>query len=941
MKRTMNRFKKNESGQALIMVLCFLALGALTVATVLNFMTTGIKASRVYEESSKLHYAADAGMENVLWMLHNEETPFELGDYTTEVNYTLPENINGKEVNVTMKQIWPLTGLESDAYGITIPNALTITGGISDQVTGKYKIQISYINPQVALPIDKVAVWLPTRFQYVPDSSSGITTQNPTITNQRGGKVLTWTFNNVDFEDLPNPPPSGGGLVPGEQSPATRTMYFNVTPLADFAGGSYCWVRTTDTSLYLAWETGSTIVQVTSTATDPDTGKSAVLGGYTYFSKGAALGEGGIQVRGNYSATGNTVMRSSKTSPTEGYKVRDILDTESSASITNIPEDAEVVLAYLYWSAWRDYETVGVKEADTNVGLKINGTYVYFDDLGHAVQGEPPEPAIRTLRPNLDGDTSQLSRTPGSDSHYTYINEENADNSTCVYAISGDTEVIILRPNGAGDFTQCSRSGSESNYQHVDESIADDASTYVYTTTSGGKTDTYQLPNLGSCIINSVKIYTRASASGSHSQRIQIVGRTNGSNFYDPPVTPTTLPSGGGWNNNSQTWTTNPVTGLAWTWQEIDALQIGIKLYDDGSGRPECTQIYAEISYTTPIGAPKMDTYQIPNLGQVFGTINGVTVYARTSANGTGSNMKMQITCRTNSTDYFGTLTTMTGNDGYHDYSETWTTNPYTGQAWKWEEIDALQIGISLFGDGIDKRAQCTQLYAEISYEVPYQYIQASKSWLLDNDPPDYAYSCFKDVTDLVKLISPQGNATYTVAGVSGNATTELAYGGWSLIIIYSSLSEQSHQFFLYDTFSYVNTNTSYTFTITGFEAPLVPDAALTAFAGEGDEWYGGTLMTRDYMKLNNSYLSDNISPMYNIWNGKSSRLGGQVISGIDIDGFNISNYIPARATSATVEIGSEFDKWNLIYIILTFSSQYGGLTPNATGIISYSYGGQ
>jgi hypothetical protein len=629
---------KEEKGIALIIVLCFLAIAGLTVATMLNLSDTGVIAGKVFAEQIRLQYAADAGIENVLWMLHNEETPFEPGDYTTEIDYTLPEKLNGKEVTVTMQQTWPLDGLESDEYGTTAPDSLAITGGICDQGTGKYKVQISYENPQEVLPIDKVAVWLPTRFQYTPGSSSGITTQNPTITWQRGGQVLTWSFENVDYVDLPNPTPPGGGLVPGEQSPATRMLYFYVTPLGDVAGGSYCWVRTTDTDLYLAWETGSTIVHVTSKATDLDTGKSATLGSYTYFSEGASLGEGGIQLRGNYIATGNTMMRSSETYPTEGYKVRDILDAESTANVTNIPVDAEVVLAYLYWSAWRDYETVGVKEADTNVGLKINGTYVYFDDLGNAVQGEPPEPAIRTLRPNLDGDTSQLSRSPGTDSHYTYINEEIADNSTYVYATSGDTEVIILRPNGTGDSTQCSKSGSGgSNYQRVDETIADDSSTYAYTTSSGGKTDTYQLPDLGSGIINSVKIYVRARANGSHSQRIQIVGRTGGTNFYDPPVTPTTMTGGSGWDNYSHTWTSNPITGLAWTWAEIDALQIGVKLYDDGSGQPECTQVYAEISYTTPVDEPKMDIYQIPDLGQVYGTVHGVTVYARASANGTGT----------------------------------------------------------------------------------------------------------------------------------------------------------------------------------------------------------------------------------------------------------------------------------------------------------------
>ena len=51
--------------------------------------------------------------------------------------------------------------------------------------------------------------------------------------------------------------------------------------------------------------------------------------------------------------------------------------------------------------------------------------------------------------------------------------------------------------------------------------------------------------------------------------------------------------------------------------------------------------------------------------------------------------------------------------------------------------------------------------------------------------------------------------------------------------------------------------------------------------------------------------------------------------------------YVEPHDSSATVELHTGVDAWNLIYILLAFRSEYGGLTPNATGIISYTYGGQ
>jgi hypothetical protein len=559
----------------------------------------------MYERETGLRYAADAGMEDALWRAQNESLPFVPGEYDDEYSYVLADDINGNSVNVSIRQIWPLAGLESDTYGTEAPDSLAITGGIINLGEGKFKVQISYDGTGGELPVDKVAVWLPTRFEYVAGSASGITTDEPAVSYERGGRVLTWEFcPAVDFLDLPvEAQGGGGGFLPGTEYPATRKLYFNVTPEGDAAGGSFCWVRTTDTDLYLAWETGCTIYQVDSKAEDSYTGREKSLTGYTYFSEGMGMGDSGCQIRGGYRAIGNSLMCS-----TVDPKIRDVLLPYSSANITDIPADGEVVLAYLYWSGWRDYE--GAAEADTTAGLSINGTGVYFDGDG--------------------------------------------------------------------------------------------------------------------------------------------------------------LPAIGG------------------------------------------------------------------------------------------------------------------------------------------------------------------------------QDIEASRYWLLENSAPDYSYSCFKDVTDLVKYFNPQGNGEYTVSGVTANTTGEWSYAGWSLLIFYSSPAEPIRQIFLYDQFMFAGSYSEHEFDIEGFSAPADAEAVLTCFVGEGDEHYGWPhwFTGHDWLKFNEYYLYDAVNPQYNVWNGLSSGLGGLSIDGVDIDSFNVSSPIINQGeNSATVELGTGVDNWNLIYILLAFTSEYGGLTPNASGIISYSGG--
>jgi len=133
MKTIFNGPGRNEKGQALPLVFCFLVLGALTITTLLVFIITGLRTGQLYQERMKLHYAADAGLEEGLWRMQKEQVPIELGDYETEFNYVLPDNINEKATDISIKQIWPLTDLESDANGTTAPSSLTITGGIINQ----------------------------------------------------------------------------------------------------------------------------------------------------------------------------------------------------------------------------------------------------------------------------------------------------------------------------------------------------------------------------------------------------------------------------------------------------------------------------------------------------------------------------------------------------------------------------------------------------------------------------------------------------------------------------------------------------------------------------------------------------------------------------------------------------------------------------------------
>jgi hypothetical protein len=104
MKNSRTRLLTDERGQALVIVLCFLAIGGLTIATLLTFMSTGLKAIQIHSEKAVQQYSADSGIDHACWRLLYE--PGFAGSMTPQnpsVSYSI--NINGRDVPVTVTKL--------------------------------------------------------------------------------------------------------------------------------------------------------------------------------------------------------------------------------------------------------------------------------------------------------------------------------------------------------------------------------------------------------------------------------------------------------------------------------------------------------------------------------------------------------------------------------------------------------------------------------------------------------------------------------------------------------------------------------------------------------------------------------------------------------------------------------------------------------------------
>jgi hypothetical protein len=159
---------------------------------------------------------------------------------------------------------------------------------------------------------------------------------------------------------------------------------------------------------------------------------------------------------------------------------------------------------------------------------------------------------------------------------------------------------LILRPNAAGDETLITSQypNSTAHWDKVDEVTADDAATYVQSGYYIGsyQRDLYNLPNHDSesGVINSITITFRVRLNTDGKCKPSL--KTGGTAYDGTEITTVAL-----WTTYTQAWTTNPKTGIAWTWADIDGLQIGISLFAPASANVTfCTQLYVTVDYTPP-----------------------------------------------------------------------------------------------------------------------------------------------------------------------------------------------------------------------------------------------------------------------------------------------------------------------------------------------------
>ncbi|MBN1188385.1 MAG: hypothetical protein JXA46_01420 [Dehalococcoidales bacterium] len=1001
--RELLKIHRQERGEIILITLAFMLLGFLLIVPLVSFMGTGLKSGKVFDKKSASLYAADAGVEDGMWKikyghLDSLDSPadYDEYDFNTEWQYSLPEQKNGVDVDVTVQNLWmpgniAVPTIEAASASANDDTIMVTTGPVGNSIQS-LKITLTH-NPEMdkTLLIDSIGVWLPPGFTFVTGSSNLEEAGEdyfsvPAVSDYHGGQSIIWSFDSLSFISFPGAndsdspitsditfdfirsgntstqlsasasagatsiqvasttgfPTAGSLILPGESELVTYTAVtattFSGIPSSgpgsiDQSHGSGETVSLPTQPDAVSWITGKEVDLVNETPLftwdiDVKVFKIHAEAGDTevdtFLAKRELRKQSGA-INGEYYATGNTLLKD-----TNGNNYRDTVVDPSNATVTgsNIPADAEVAAAYLYWSAWKSASPVfsdTCSSTNLSTNLWVNG-----------------------------GDWSYIGYSP-----YNYQAHHSGDDSnryltmkTAVDLSSYGPKMVTLAwdqwissptslfSESCGNFDNWDRSGTDP----YDDTAWDRARvSYNYAFKGCYDPDPSPGPDDYTFLTLKSSILDLSSASGS-------------------------------------------TVNISWKQWRNTTLESGDKLYfafsnDDFATSSE--QFDTEIA-GTPTSRPYNRNFTV-SVPQEYLTD---TVKIRFYMTGFSSYRCCYL-------DDFIVTVEYSDADGLDvdfsgDNGTTWWGDSHAlFQAFR-EDIGTSAVHYSLVVPsqyltgqfkmrlrlaGMSAPGLCCNI-DNISIMVPDHQITllingaqvyldangqpqegsspliASEAQLMRNIEGStykgYSYSCFRDVTDLVRTYSTKaedpatnypGWGTYEVRDVDATTYPEdnWAYAGWSLVLVYTSAETLGHQLFLYDQFSYGGEYSDIDFDgdgqdggiVSGFVVPArvqnedgsweTNAAKLTCFVGEGDLPYTG-----DYITINGSsnYLSNSASPYNNVWNSASPDISA---SGVDIDTFSItweSGWISAGDTTAQINLPTGTDSWNLVYIILSFRNE-------------------
>ena len=184
-------------------------------------------------------------------------------------------------------------------------------------------------------------------------------------------------------------------------------------------------------------------------------------------------------------------------------------------------------------------------------------------------------------------------------------------------------------------------------------------------------------------------------------------------------------------------------------------------------------------------------------------------------------------------------------------------------------------------------------------------------------------FSAFKDITSFVQNT---GNVTYTLSELDISAFEPLHYtrktnfAGWAILIVYENPTLTLNQLNIYDGLQgvpdalQINLTNLFVMNNTNAKAGFIA-------------WEGDSQLATETFSVNNIVISNASNPVNNVFNSTNSVTGSNTLYNMDLDIYEIDNYVAVGDTNATIRLSSSQDFIMINTVITKLNSQL----PDAT----------
>lgn len=251
-----------QAGIALPAVLICMALGGVLIAPSMAFVSSSLKVTLSQHDRIRGAYAAEAGVEDVLWRVKNSQSP----------RTTLPETPSGMNVTMSTESRGNYT-MYAGEWVTTNEHYdwLLVTSNVTwDAGHGAYKYVVTITwdvsdDPSAVIHIAEIGARLPMGYTYETGSTalfgSNLSQFEPAITADReGAQMVNWVFE--------TPRPSV------RKNDPTRTQTFYMSGSGEI-NNNYSWAVAERTDVGPVGELSGSFYTITSIATRPSGGLTA------------------------------------------------------------------------------------------------------------------------------------------------------------------------------------------------------------------------------------------------------------------------------------------------------------------------------------------------------------------------------------------------------------------------------------------------------------------------------------------------------------------------------------------------------------------------------------------------------------------------------------------------------------------------------------------